>query len=161
VRKSLVRAARRLASWESSTDDELLETEFRTRTSGLADLRPSVYEVGATEVVRALAEHDATNCDPKNKGGGVDLGGLGYEVLTTIGKTIFSFTKATHREIVLKDRQDLLSLVKAVRDSLSSRRIPVTRDQIIRFAKEQIAEGNKEWIAAKQDPSAKKWLSEL
>jgi hypothetical protein len=97
VSTSLIRFAKRLASWEPGiSDDDLLNTEFRDRNSGGPDLRPSVYEICPENVLRAFAEHSTTR-EPPGSTGGVDLGGTGRPVRVTPGATGFAFTMENHR----------------------------------------------------------------
>ena len=161
MRKPLVRFARRLASWEPQvTDDDLLETEFKTKNSGAPDLRPSVYEIAPGDVVRAFSEH-ATAFEPPRSAGGVDISSPGRTVLATNGDTGFAFTMEAHREIVLRDRADLLALVREVRGSLPKRTYTVTRAQVCDYVRDQLAAGNSEWVTARAQPTAKSWLSKL
>jgi hypothetical protein len=161
VRKPLVRFARRLASWESSvSDDDLLDTEFKTRDTGVPDLRPSVYEIGPDEVVQAFAEH-ATAFDPPSNAGGIDLHSSGRTIVPTIGDTGFAFTMDAHREIVLSDRADLHALVREARSSLPQRTYRVAKAAICQYARERIASGDPEWTNARGAAGAKGWLTKI
>lgn len=161
MRKPLVRFARRLASWEPSTsDDELLDTELRRRDTGADDLQPSVYEVGPEEVVRALSEH-ATAFDPPTSCKGIDLRTTSREVRETPGDTGSSFTMSAHREIVLKDRKDLQALVREARASLPQRKYDVTRAEVCEYARGRLRSGDREWITACGQATAKKWLKKI
>lgn len=86
MNKPLIRFARRLSSWESETgDDDLLQTEFWDRNRGQPDLRPSVYEIEPTDVVRAFAEH-ATAFNPPASSGGVDSETLAVRSRSPLGR---------------------------------------------------------------------------
>ncbi len=155
---ALIRFARRLASWEAETaDDDLLKTEFWDRNRGQPDLRPSVYEIDASDAVRAFAEH-ATAFNPPASTGGVDLGGTGRPVDATPGETGFSFTMETHRELVLADKEDLLALVRHVRGSLGARTHRVSKAQVRDYARARLVAGDEEWERAKAADDAQDWL---
>lgn len=159
--KLLVRFARRLSSWEPQTsDDDLLQTEFWDRNRGQPDLRPSVYAIHAEEVVQAFAEH-ATAFTPPSSAGGIDVGGTGHPVEETPGDTGFSFTMHRHREIILRNRDDLLALVREVRGSLPTRSHPVTRSQVREYARSRLAQGDQEWERARSHATAQTWLKKL
>jgi hypothetical protein len=161
VSKPLVRFARRLSSWEpENSDDELLEAEFWDGNRGRPDLRPSVYEIDLTDLVRAFAEH-ATAFNPPSSTGAVDLRGTGRPIEETPGDTGFSFTMNTHREVVLSDRNDLLALVRDVRGSLAGRTHRVARAQVLEYARSRLADGDPEWERAQAEDSAQKWLKRL
>jgi hypothetical protein len=161
VSRPLVRFARRLSSWESQvSDEELLQTEFWQRNRGQPDLRPSVYEIEASDVIRAFAEH-ATAFHPPSSTGGVDVGGTDRAVEETPGDTGFSFTMRAHRELVLKSREDLLGLVRQVRGSLTGRTHPVTRAQVIEYVRVRLAAGDEEWERAREAEGAQKWLRRI
>ena len=157
----LIRFAKRLSSWEPQTsDDDLLQTEFWQRSRGQPDLRPSVYEIGVSDVIRAFAEH-ATAFHPPASTGGIDLSGTGRDVEATLGNTGFSFTMNAHREIVLKTRDDLLGLVREIRASLADRKYPVTRAQVIEYVRARLAVGDEEWERAREADDAQKWLKRV
>lgn len=157
----LIRFARRLSSWDPATpENDLLETEFRDRDRGEPDLRPSVYQIDASEVVRAYAEH-ATAFEPPASAGGYDLGGTGRPVEVTPGMTGFAFTQDTHREIVLSDPDDLVALVREVKASLATRSYPVRRDQVREYVRARLTDRNPEWERRKAEGGAKKWLKNI
>ena len=161
MNKPLIRFARRLSSWESETgDDDLLQTEFWDRHRGQPDLRPSVYEIEPTDVVRAFAEH-ATAFNPPASTGGVDLGGTGRSMEATPGETGFSFTMDAHRELVLADRNDLLELVRHVRGSMNARTHHVTRVQVREYARARLLAGDEEWERAKAEAGTQNWLAKI
>jgi acetylornithine deacetylase/succinyl-diaminopimelate desuccinylase-like protein len=161
VNKPLIRFARRLSSWESETgDDDLLQTEFWDRNRGQPDLRPSVYEIEPTDVVRAFAEH-ATAFNPPASSGGVDLGDTGRSVNVTPGQTGFSFTMKAHRELVLADRDDLLALVRHVRGSLDARTHRVSRAQVREYARTRLLVEDEEWERAKAEADPQNWLAKI
>lgn len=157
--KPLIRFAKRSASWDATTsDDELLDTEFRDRDGG-ADLHPSVYEIDPQEVVQAFSEH-STMREPPSSTVGVDLR-TSREVTVTPGKTGFPLTMRAHREIMLVDRDDLLVLVREVRGALESRRYPVTREQVRSYAQDRLNARDQGWERARSDEGAKKWLRKI
>ena len=161
MNKPLIRFARRLSSWEAETgDDDLLQTEFLDRNRGKPDLRPSVYEIEPSDVVRAFAEH-ATAFNPPASTGGVDLGGTGRSIEATPGETGFSFTMEAHRELVLADRDDLLALVRHVRGSMDGRTHHVLRAQVREYARERLLAGDEEWVRAKGEADTQNWLAKL
>jgi len=161
VNKPLIRFARRLSSWESEIgDDDFLQTEFWDRNRGQPDLRPSVYEIEPNEIVRAFAEH-ATAFHPPGSALGVDLGGTGRPVDATPGDTGFSFTMKSHRELVLVDKEDLLTLVRQVRGSLVARTHRVSRSQIREYARDRLVGGDPEWERAKSSDQAQDWLTKI
>ncbi len=161
MNKPLIRFARRLSSWEAETgDDDLVKTEFWDRNRGQPDLRPSVYEIDASEVIRAFAEH-ATAFNPPGSAGGVDLGGMGRPVDTTPGETGFSFTMESHRELVLTDKEDLLALVRQVRGSLAERIHRVSKAQVRDYARARLLSGDEEWERAKGAADAQEWLVKI
>lgn len=159
--KALIRFARRLASWESDTDDdEFLQTEFWDKNRGQPDLRPSVYEIEPTRVVQAFAEH-ATAFQPPTSNLGVDLSGTQNPVEVTPGDTGFSFTMNAHRELVLAGKEDLLALVRKVRESLDVRTHRVSRAQVLEYAQSRLGAGDEEWQRARSEADAPKWLAKL
>ena len=161
MNRALIRFARRLSSWESEIGDEdLLQTEFWDRNRGQLDLRPSVYEIDTSEVVRAFAEH-ATAFNPPGSAGGVDVGGTGRPVDATPGDTGFSFTMEVHRELVLADKEDLLALVRHVRDSLAARTHRVSKGQVRDYARSRLLAGDEEWERAKVADDAQDWLVKI
>jgi hypothetical protein len=161
VNKPLIRFARRLTSWESGTaDNDLIQTEFWDRNRAQPDLRPSVYEIDPGEVVQAFAEH-ATAFEPPSSAGGIDVGGTAHFVEATPGETGFSFTTNAHREVILEDRDDLLSLVRHVRGSLGRRVHQVSRAEVHEYVRTRLSTEDVEWQRARTNPGAARWLTKL
>jgi hypothetical protein len=147
VSRVLIRFSKRLAVWEPGhTPEEIQHSEFRKK-DGAVDLRPSVYEIQNSEVVRAFAEH-ATVISPPSSSAGIDLGGLGSEVKSTPGSTGFAFTTSAHRELSLRNKEDLFNLIGNALAGLSSRLHHVTRAQIMTYAKARLAAIDPEWQQA-------------
>jgi hypothetical protein len=161
VSKGLIRFARRLSSWDEGTSDEqLIAVEFKDRDSGGRDLKPSVYEIEEHEIVRAFSEH-ATRFEPPKSAAGIDVSRTRGTVRVTPGLTDFSFTAATHREVVLKDEYELLALVREVRAGLPDRRHLVSVEERRAYVLSQLGAGDQEWVRAREKPTAPKWLKKL
>jgi hypothetical protein len=160
VSRVLIRFSKRLAIWEPGhTPEEIQHSEFRQK-DGAIDLRPSVYEIQDSEVVRAFAEH-ATMISPPSSSAGIDLGGPGSEVESTPGKTGFSFTTSAHRELALKSKEDLFNLIGRVLAGLGSRLHHVTRAQIMTYAKARLAAMDPEWQRAIAHSKPGTWIHKL
>jgi hypothetical protein len=160
VSQVLVRFCRRLASWEAGrTPEEIQQSEFRKR-DGTIDLRPSAYQIEASEMARAFAEH-ATAFNPPSSNAGIDLDGLGKQTEATPGRTGFAFTTAVHREILLEGRDELLGLIKTVAATIDSRRYPVSRADIIAYASTRLAAKDEEWQRAVAHATPGSWMRKL
>jgi len=59
VSRLLVRFAKRKTPWEECDPEQIRESEFKDRNGEGYDLRPSVYDIAPSEVVRTFAEHAA------------------------------------------------------------------------------------------------------
>jgi hypothetical protein len=143
----------------ASVDDEqqaLSVLEAPANEVLLPDLRPSVYEVEAGDVVRAYAEH-ATAFTPPSSAGGIDMGRTDRSVRETPGETGFAFTMRAHREIILQHREDLVGLVREVRVSLTQRTHTATRAQVIDYVRARLDAHDDEWLRARGAEGAQQW----
>jgi len=160
VSRVLIRFSKRIAIWEPGhTPEEIQLTEFRQK-DGSVDLRPSVYEIEPEEVVRVFAEH-ATAFDPPKSSAGIDLGGLGHEVRSTPGRTVFALTTSAHRELSIRDKEDLLDLIGKVLAEFTSRRTLVTRAEIVTYARARLAAMDPEWQQAVTHARSRTWVHKL
>jgi hypothetical protein len=160
VSRVLIRFSKRHAVWEPGhTPEEIQHSEFRQRDGSL-DLRPSVYEIEVAEIVRAFAEH-ATVFSPPSSNAGIDLGGLGHEVRYTPGRTGFTFTTSAHRELSIGNKEALFDLIAKVLVDLDSRSHPVTRAEIMTYAKARLAAMDPEWQRAVTRTRTGTWVHKL
>jgi len=160
VSRALIRFARRRANWEEVLPlEELQEREFKARDGG-PDLRPSVYEVDDFDgrVVQTYAEH-AYRFDPDRTSLAIDAAdGVTGELAATPGASPFCFTRKQHREIVLRDRAELLMLISTI---LVGRRSEVRKEDVESYMRTRLSAGDEEWAVVTRTPDAKRWLRKL
>jgi hypothetical protein len=161
VSRALVRFARRLANWEDPnlSVDLLQEREFKARDGG-PDLRPSVYEIDVLEprVVQTYAEH-AHKIDPPQSALALDVAVVvPGELAVTRGDTPFRFTQEQHREILLRDRAELLAFIKAT-TTVPQR--TVAKREVHDYVRTRLDAADPEWKAVASEPNAKSWVRKL
>lgn len=158
--RAIIRFARRLANWEENLPiDELQDREFKARNGG-PDLRPSVYEVDdlGRQVVRTYAEH-AHRIDPPATALALDVvNAVPRTPATTPGETSFQFTRDQHREVLLRDRDELLAFI---RDAITAPRQKVQKRAVYDYVRGQMNVGDEEWAAVANSPNAKPWVQKL
>jgi hypothetical protein len=156
----LIRFSKRLAIWEPGrTPDEIQQSEFRKK-DGTVDLRPSVYEIQLRDIVQAFAEHASVYTPPASTAG-IDVAGLGYRAESTAGHPGFAFIRAAHRELPLRNADDLFDLIRKIVASLTSRKHPVTRAEIVTYAAARLAAKDEEWQQAVTAAKCGPWVHKL
>ena len=111
-------------------------------------LSPSVYEVDDTKefVVQAHAEHAASfglGLVPGSTN--VDLSGFG-EVEVKQGESLFSFTRAAHRELKFASKHELTTVFRTVLEEIHEREHPTTKTDLLDYAKAQLNDSDEEWL---------------
>lgn len=159
--RGLVRFARRLANWEDPalSVDELQEREFKARDGG-PDLRPSVYDLEQVEslLVQTYAEH-AHRFDPPRSALAIDVAeAVSGSLEATRGDTPFRHTQRQHREVVLGDREELLSFIRKAR---AAPRHDVSRNDVRAYVRQKLAGGDDEWRSLADAPDVIAWVRKI
>ena len=163
--RHIVRMAKRRTAWESASTDELIQAEFLDRHGGL-DLRPSVYVFEAHDVqakhelvVRLRAEHAVSLMKSPNAAGPhVDFEGVTPRPPEfSEGTTRFSLANRVHHEVVLDDQAELHAMLSAARADLANRLLPVSRDEVLDYARARLAAEDPEWVAVLNEGSKPEW----
>ncbi|TKC97113.1 hypothetical protein [Polyangium fumosum] len=158
--KRLIRFAKRLAAWEADHPiEELQRIEFRNR-DGSPDLRPSVYELDVSHpaLVQAYAEHAAAaEIDPPTTALAIDASNPARTSVPTPGSAKFSFIMEAHREVLLKDVDDLHAFILELSQDPSERRSTIRKAEILAYARARLEAGDPEWDAVSTSPKLKKW----
>ncbi len=165
MRRLLLRVGRRRAAWESDDPSQIIQTEFRDPTGPGPDLRASVYSVDSEpEGVRAVvtqvyAEHAASFIDPPRTSGGIVVDAVDLcPDRSSPGDTLFAFTSAAHRELVLRDEAELRQLVRRILDERASRTLHLSKDEILRYVGSRLSAHDPEWESAcAEGGKAEKW----
>lgn len=160
----LIRFARkRLSAWcPERSDPDVKKLEF-TDKNGVTDLRPSVFEIDLKDLIHACAEYSTLRNLPESTFG-VDVADLGRNLDAPPGATGFKFTTEVHREVVLRNEQDLLAFIHELRRDLERRKYCVTKNQVVEYAKSRLIHSDAEWLAAvgrARLSGAKTWVSNL
>lgn len=153
----LLRTSRRKTSWESATAfEDAFHTEFCSR--GSADLRPSVYEVAADEVVQVHAEHSASiPLDPPRGGTHLDCAGHGYVVVSP-GSSRFRRTRDSHRELIFTDENELITFLRGIVVRQEDRSHQTTKADVSGYVRQMITDNDEEWVEfCRESPKAAKW----
>lgn len=142
-----LRVAQRKTSWETSTIDELVRTEFKNRRTQEIDLAISTYEIEDSEatVVRAYAEHCASlGLNPKTLPH-IDLSGRSLEA--TPGETRFQFTVNAHRELRFNNVSELQTYLRdVILPQAAQRRREVRHQDVRTYARAQRDAHVQEWV---------------
>ena len=145
-------------AWERHTGlEETLRLEFSTG-DGSPDLHLSVFELERTDVVAALAQLAASHFNPPPSSYAINVADANRPVVPTPGDTAFALTQNRHRELQIRDRQDLQVLVRSWRESLAGRSVLVTRQQLYDHVIEQVRGGDLEWRHLLDSGKAKPWV---
>ena len=94
----LLRVGRRSTDWASGDVDKVMTGEFLM--CGVVELQASVYLVDESDMVRAVAEHGASQHLGLRGFANIDLTS-DRDLVEAVGESMFAFTKACHREIHL------------------------------------------------------------
>ena len=152
----LLRAFRRKTSLESPAED-FYEAEFRL-PDGSPDLRPSVYEIRAKDIVRTIAEHQAgAALDPKaNLRGHPDVRPA-YEGPITespCDSDWFEFVNKAHRELEFEGKAELLEFAGRLKHCCFH---PVSTSQLREYLRS--VKDSPEWQAFfEKSKRPKRWL---
>jgi hypothetical protein len=153
----LLRIAKRMAVWERNDLQEIIETEFE-ETTGLPDLKPSVYEIESPGLaLRTFTEHAASaRLDPPRSGRVIDFGNPPNT--KTLGTSYFQFTREGHRELGFKNTEELREFLTAVIKNPEAR-YPIEKGAALAYARDRIAAEDPEWLSYCTDyvPKSKKW----
>jgi hypothetical protein len=157
----IIRFARRKAAWESTDAAEIRKVEF-TNKNGELDLRPSVYDVDASEVIRTFAEHAAAApIDPPGSALGVDMSGIRLELNNEPGNKRFAFTRERHREIVVETEAAIEQLISSVLATLASRLHSIPKAEVYAYVASRFQVADDEWVELSESTAAKEWLRTL
>jgi hypothetical protein len=160
----LLRIVRRAASLECVDVEDLIDQEFRSRKTGIADLTPSVYEIDDDKplVERCHSEHATSVLDRPPTGEKVvnSLSLRCYKDMTINhepGETRFDYTKAQHRSMFFVDEDELREFLRLIWPDKSARMRTTAYEDVIGYARRQLELKDVEWLAFLADPSRKKW----
>jgi hypothetical protein len=156
-------ARRRLSIWSPErSDPEIQKVEFTDR-DGEPDLRPSVFGIELKDLIRAYAEY-ATLRHPLKSTIGINVAGVPWRVNLSPGKTGFRFATDAHREIALRDGEDLLAFIQEIRKDFDNRKHMVEKAQVVEYAGDRLADMDAEWLAAVENARTNKpdsWVAKL
>lgn len=155
-------AKKRTTVWEGDRSvAEIQRAEFVLR-DGEPDLKPSVYEVVAHEVIRAYAEHTAAIPLELSNSLGIDCSKHEFPEEPSEGQPCFEFIKTRHREILVGDVSGLHRLVAILKGSIAAiNSHPVTKEEVREYARARVVANDPEWAAVLARPTTKKWMREL
>jgi hypothetical protein len=162
VSRLLVRFAKRKTPWEECDPEQIRESEFKDRNGEGYDLRPSVYDIAPSEVVRTFAEHAAAApIDPPGSALAIDLHGVPFAIGSEPGKPTFAFTCAQHRELVLASKEDVDQVIASALANGANGRIPVPKADVYAYARGRLSANDEEWRTVVESTDAKEWLLKL
>jgi len=163
VTRLLIRFAKRKAAWEEANATQIREVEFRDKNGDYEyDLRPSVYEIEAEEIVRAFAEHAAAaSIDPPGSALSIDFQGVSFKIEREPGNDRFAFTRDRHRELALLTRAELDAAIEFVCRDLSSRRKETSKSSVYQYVSARLEANDHEWLDLAESVAAKDWLKRL
>lgn len=157
----LVRFAKRKASWEGAPSVEALrKLEFKAKDGG-PDLRPSVYDLDGSQLVRAFAEHASLFDPPGRAGLGLEVQSGARPMRETPGNPGFALVRDQHREVVLQDDADLDGFIGGLIASPACCRHPIKMDEIKTYVTSRLRDGDPEWIQATGASRAASWVRGL
>ena len=157
----LVRFGKRHTSWETPDVVEIRKIEFRKR-NGDPDLRPSAYDVDASELARTYAEHAAAaRIDPLRVTSGIDFAGTGVVAVGTPGNEWFNFTRERHRELPVPNIGALEHMIElALQDHIPGR-YQIAKAEVRAYAQSRLNQNDAEWLHCANSAHARSWLKKL
>jgi hypothetical protein len=141
----LLRVGRRATDWASGDLDKVINGEFLMR--GLVELQASVYQIEETQLVRAVAEHGASNKLGMRGFANIDLSS-DRAFVEAPGDSMFEFTRVAHRELHFADEDDLRTFLRTqILPTVDRRRHVVPRAKIKEYVTSRLTSRDAEWLA--------------
>jgi hypothetical protein len=143
----ILRVVSSWSAWERRDPSEIVDYNFRAKGGG-TDLRPSLYETAdaAAEIVQVMAEHSSGSHSLKTMRG-IDLSGIcPRDPIPTPGDLRFTFTRERHRELVLKDRAELVEIVRQALQELETRTRVAIKQAIREYVAARVGDRDPEWL---------------
>jgi hypothetical protein len=159
----LLRSVRRRTTlFETNDIDMVCETNFRDKESAKLDLRPSVFNVDDAQLSQTHSEILASAYDrPDFKGTAVNLSGIERgELVPSVGKVDFTFTRTAHREIDLPDEDHLKKMVGDLLEQRGNREHPCNEPSMRAYVKERLEVRDTEWVTCcEKKPKWRTWAN--
>jgi hypothetical protein len=151
----LIRIGRRREVFANNDPAEVIASEFTF--DGELDLNPSIYQIQINDLTRCHAEHTASaNLDPKGRTN-YDLENLCSSVDAPLNER-FSFISHAHREIQLRSKDELLSMIASLMLDIDSRKHKTEKSSLKKYVSDRVTTGDEEWIHFLREPgNSEKW----